>query len=146
MIYRIELGDITLGLKALAVEYNIPVITLTQLSRSAYRTEKANELNLDQMGESIKKVEHADFVALLIKDSITDTLVLMKVAKNRSGKSNVSAEFEVNFEWFKFISGHKVKNENKSTMVKDKNTNDKNNRKPPMIGSISVKSLTNLQI
>jgi len=118
-LYRIELGDITLGLKALAVEYNIPVITLTQLSRSAYRTEQANQLNLDQMGESIKKVEHADFVALLVKDQYNEKIVLLKVAKNRSGKSNISVEFHVNFEHFKFIRGHRLKNENKSDKVQN---------------------------
>lgn len=125
-LYRIELGDITLGLKSLAVEYNIPVITLTQLTKSAYRTEHAHELNLDQMSESIKKVEHADFVALLIKDQYTDQLVLMKVAKNRAGKSNISVEFQVNFEWFKFLRGNKIKNAQKSNLVdKSKDNSDK---------------------
>jgi len=123
-LYRIELGDITLGLKSLAVEYNIPVITLTQLNKSAYRTEQAHELNLDQMSESIKKVEHADFVALLIKDQLTDKLVLLKVAKNRSGKSNISVEFQVNFEHFKFLRGNKLKNAKKSDLV-NKNENGK---------------------
>ncbi len=138
-LYRIELGDITLGLKALAVEYNIPVITLTQLSRSVYRTENAHQLNLDQMGESIKKVEHADFVALLVKDQYNDKIVLLKIAKNRSGKSNISAEFQVNFEYFKFISGCRVKNENKSDMV-----NSKSNRPGEMIGTESTVGITSL--
>jgi len=110
-IYRLELGDITMALKTMAVEYNVPVITGTQLGRSVYRIQDSRELNLDQMSESIKKVEHADFVALLSKDPIDDTLVHMKVAKNRSGKANVALDFKVNFNVFKFITAVKTSNE-----------------------------------
>jgi len=142
-LYRIELGDITLGLKTIAVEYNIPVITLTQLGRSVYRVEQAFQLNLDQMGESIKKVEHADFIALLIKDQFTDGLVHLKVAKNRSGKANISAEFQVNFEWFKFLRGNKISNENKSDGVH----NGSKGKKGPtgMVDAHAFSSISNMK-
>lgn len=116
-IYRLELGDITLALKTMAVEYNVPVITGTQLGRSVYRIQNSNELSLDQMSESIKKVEHADFVALLSKDPTNDSLVHMKVAKNRSGKGNVAMDFKVNFKIFKFISANKCSNSEKQNSV-----------------------------
>ena len=106
-IYRLELGHITLALKTLAVQFNIPVITGTQLGRSAYKINQSSELGVDQISESIKKVEHADFVGLLAKDPIDDYLVHGKIGKNRSGKSNVSIDFKVDFSRFKFVSATK---------------------------------------
>lgn len=101
-MYRLELGHITLSLKTLAVQYNIPVITASQLGRRVYSIQNSNELNLDQMSESIKKVEHADFVALLAKDNTDKTIVHGKIGKNRAGESNISLDFSVDFSRFKF--------------------------------------------
>ncbi len=112
-IYRMELGHITLSLKTMAVQYNIPVITGTQLGRSSYRIDQANSLNLDQIAESIKKVEHSDFVCLLAKDSIDKTKVYGKIGKNRAGPANISIDFKVDFERFKFLNGVKASNEKK---------------------------------
>ena len=106
-IYRLELGHITLALKTLAVQFNVPVITGTQLGRSAYKINQSSELGVDQIAESIKKVEHADFVGLLAKDPIDDFLVHGKIGKNRSGKSNVAIDFKVDFARFKFVSATK---------------------------------------
>lgn len=103
-LYRIELGQITLSLKTIAVQYNIPVITGTQLTRDVYRVNDSQNLSLSMMSESIKKVEHADCVILLAKDPVDDTIVHGKVGKNRSGKANLSIDFKVNFELFKFLS------------------------------------------
>jgi replicative DNA helicase len=107
-VYRMELGHITLSLKTLAVQYNIPVITASQLGRSAYRVTDSRELGVDQMSESIKKVEHADFVMLLAKDPVNDNIVHGKVGKNRAGKANVAVDFHVDFEKFKFDSSANV--------------------------------------
>jgi len=103
-LYRIELGHITLSLKTLAVQYNIPVITGTQLSRGVYKISSSQELNVDLMSESIKKVEHADFVALLAKNEFDNNLIHGKVGKNRSGETNVSIDFQVDFSRFKFLN------------------------------------------
>lgn len=118
-LYRLELGHITLALKTLAVQYSVPVITATQLGRSAYRVKDSKELNLDQTSESIKKVEHADFVCLLAKSELSKDLVYAKVGKNRSGTANVSIDFKVNFDTFKFISGTKSSNIDKADMTSD---------------------------
>jgi len=112
-IYRLELGQITVALKSLAVEYAIPVITATQLGRETYKIQTSQELNLAQIGESIKKVEHADFVALLSKDPVDDKVVHFKVGKNRSGKSGLSLDFNVNFEVFRFQTAVKMANSKK---------------------------------
>jgi len=102
-MYRLELGHITLSMKTLAVQYNIPVITGSQLGRRVYSIQASQELNLDQMSESIKKVEHADFVALLAKDTSDNTVVHGKIGKNRAGESNINVDFSVDFSRFKFI-------------------------------------------
>lgn len=103
-LYRIELGQITLSLKTIAVQYNIPVVTGTQLTRDVYRVNDSQNLSLSMMSESIKKVEHADCVILLAKDPVDDSIVHGKVGKNRSGKANLSIDFKVDFERFKFLS------------------------------------------
>lgn len=103
-MYRLELGHITLSLKTLAVQYNIPVITASQLGRGAYKVTSPDDIGVDLMSESIKKIEHADFVMLLASDRNEAGIVHGKVGKNRSGKTNVSLSFTVDFNRFKFIS------------------------------------------
>jgi hypothetical protein len=56
------------------------------------------------MSESIKKVENADFIGLLAADKFNKELVHGRIGKNRSGKSNVSLDFNVSFKRFKFIN------------------------------------------
>jgi len=113
-LYRLELGHITMALKTVAVTYNIPVVVPTQLGRSAYRIQDSSNLYLDQISEAIKKVEHADFVALMSKDPTNDKLVHMKVGKNRGGKSDVSIDWEVDFERYTFKEGKKLSNAKKA--------------------------------
>lgn len=102
-IHRLELGHITLSLKSIAVLYNIPVITATQLGRRVYSIQNSQELSLDQMSESIKKVEHADFVGLLSKDKHDKKIVHGQIGKNRSGESDINIEFTVDFSRFQFV-------------------------------------------
>jgi replicative DNA helicase len=102
-LYRLELGHITLSLKTLAVEYNVPVITASQLGRGAYKISNSSDLSVDMVTESIKKVEHADFIMLLAKDPVNDGIVHARVGKNRSGKAGIAIDFKVRFEEYKFI-------------------------------------------
>ena len=118
-MYRLELGHITLALKTLAVQYNIPVITATQLARRVYSIQESRELSLDQMSESIKKVEHADFVGLLGKDQNDNSIVHGKVGKNRAGRSNVALQFNVDFSMFKFIDATIASNKSKADAMCD---------------------------
>lgn len=118
-MYRMELAHITLNLKSLAVEYNIPVITATQLSRAAYRVQESKGLNVDQMSESIKKVEHADFVALLAAGQEEKNVVYSKIGKNRAGKSNVALTFDVDFSRFKFKNVSRVSNKEKVDKISE---------------------------
>ncbi len=121
--YRLELGYITLSLKTIAVQYNLPIVTATQLNREIYRIQNSEGLNLAQMGESAKKIDHADFIALLVKDSVDDTIVHCKVGKNRSGKGGVEIDFKVDFSKYRFISGSLVR----SNAAKEQNPTTQNN-------------------
>jgi len=110
-LYRLELSHITSYLKDIAVTYNIPVITASQLNRGVYdKNPDAKELTLSMMSESIKKVEHADFIAIMAKDSTEDNLVHMKIGKNRNGVVNTSIDFKVDFSKYKFMQGYEVNN------------------------------------
>ena len=111
-MYRLELGQITMDLKVLAAAMRIPVVTLTQLNRQAYNDDNAKNKKaptLAMMGESIKKVENADFVAMLQSEpDKTDgdqqsDLGTMKVfvGKNRSGAKSTIIDLRLNFPKFR---------------------------------------------
>jgi hypothetical protein len=121
----LELAKITLSLKSIAIQYNIPIITATQLNRTAYRVEKAKDLGADQLGESIKKVEHSDVIIVLHKVHINgNDKVIGKVVKFRSARSGYSIEAPVEFDKYKFLDFHEVKNEEKKDNVKDRSSHD----------------------
>ena len=118
-IHRLEMGQVTLDLKVLAVRLNTPVVTVTQLNRGGY--DHSENLSLVQMSESIKKVEHADFVGLiraavdenkqkkdmndgsLAGESNQYGIMTMVVAKNRSGPKNKVIKLQTNFSTFQIM-------------------------------------------
>lgn len=100
-LYRLELALITLSLKTLSIKYNIPTITASQLNRSAYSL--FEEASLDNMSESIKKVEHSDWVGLLTEDPSNENIKFLKVGKNRSGPKGFRLAFETNFTYYDVI-------------------------------------------
>lgn len=120
-LYRLELGQVILDCKSLAVDYNLPVIIPTQLGRSSYRVEDSSQLNLDMVGESVKKVEGADVVCMQIRDPIKDDIVHFKVGKNRAGRANVNFGFKVNWPTYKFISCY-LNNNKKSYDIEKENS------------------------
>jgi hypothetical protein len=124
--YRLELSHITSNLKDIAVMYRLPVITATQLGREVYsRILDPKNLNLGMISESIKKVEHADFISLMVKDVNDPTLVHMKIGKNRDGVSDLYLKCNVNFEMFKFCNIREDKNEiNTNAVAEIKSTSE----------------------
>lgn len=100
--YRLELSKITSALKDIAVDYNVPLITATQLGRGVYDITDVAQLTLASMSESIKKVEHADFIALMIVDKTRQNSIFMRIAKNRCGKSRITFRCDVEFDKFLF--------------------------------------------
>lgn len=111
--YRLELGFIVDSLKAIAIQFGIPIITLSQLNRSAYGVKDSRELGNEMVGDSIKKVENSDCICLLQKDKMDDTIVHANFSKARNGKSNVFIDFKVNFQYYKFLKGFIVTSKNK---------------------------------
>jgi len=118
-VYRLELGQVTTDLKVLAVMENVPVITVTHLNRAAYSNKEDKPLSLDQMGEAMKKVERADFVALLKivfdkEEEETDTnssnstsgMGVMKILieKNRSGPKKKFVQLRTDLSRFDIFS------------------------------------------
>jgi DNA modification methylase len=109
----------------MAILYNIPVITATQLNRTAYRVENAKELGADQLGESIKKVEHSDMVMVLHKVTKNGKdKVIAKIAKFRSNRSGYAIEANTDFEKYKFHDFTLIKNEDKKDNVQNRTGND----------------------
>lgn len=110
--YRLELGDITMDLKVMAVMVRCPVLTVTQLTRGSYNLKE--QMTLANVGESMKKVDNADFVALFqrkdqenektgnrSKDGWNeDTDLILNIKKNRSGPSDRSIAFTATFSKF----------------------------------------------
>lgn len=99
---RLDLGQACLDYKQLGIDYKIPFIQLTQLNRSGY--DKELEPTLSSMGESMKKVEHSDFV-LFLQYPQKPTMyfpfngvqkkckvVKMTVLKNRGGETGDSTQ------------------------------------------------------
>mgnify|MGYP000539585481 CR=1 FL=1 len=99
--YRLELGEITSSLKALAGNFEIPIITATQLNREAYKPGKNGVLGSDMMSESIQKLFIADFSVIMSREDAGKNKadnqpddqpkkVFLKVDKNRDGKTGLT--------------------------------------------------------
>ena len=103
-LHRLEMGQITIDMKVAAVMQNIPWVTVTQLNRGAYNPKE--DLSLANMSESIKKVEHSDFVGILrnieneadtnqdirIPSEYGDFRII--IGKNRSGPKNATVNLK----------------------------------------------------
>lgn len=86
-----EVGDITKGLKAIAKEFECPVISLAQLSRGVEQRQDKRPM-LSDLRESGSIEEDADVVAFLYRDSYynaeaTDKTLEVIIAKNRNGST-----------------------------------------------------------
>ena len=94
-------GEISRGLKEMALELKTPVVTLAQLNRE---TEKANgevKPSLANLRESGSIEQDADQVLLLYRNNSEQKEILdpetirvnIRVAKNRNGRVNDDLEF-----------------------------------------------------
>lgn len=124
-MHRLELGQVTIDMKVAAVLTDVPLITVTQLNKGGYNDSEIPSLT--NIGESMKKVEHSDFVgtirALKDKESIekefqdnnisgnkinaidysidSETPVKIAILKNRSGPKNKIVTLKARYNRFK---------------------------------------------
>lgn len=86
-----EISEISRALKKLAMELNIPIIALSQLSRSAEKGDKGKRPMLSDLRESGAIEQDADMVLFIYRDDYYDkesekkNVAEIIVAKNRSG-------------------------------------------------------------
>lgn len=86
---HIQIGEISKGLKAIAKEFNCPVVALAQLSRGVEQRQDKRPL-LSDLRESGSIEEDADVVMFLYRDAYyskedSDRTLEIIVAKNRNG-------------------------------------------------------------
>jgi replicative DNA helicase len=111
--YRMELGEITSRLKTIAANFEIPIITATQLNREAYRKGKGSEVGSEMISESIQKLFIADFSAMMYWDNPDDKTgaedvympqkVVLKIDKNRDGKTG-KTHIYMNYPQSRFLT------------------------------------------
>jgi replicative DNA helicase len=140
-LYRLELGHITLSLKTLAVQYDVPVITVTQATRDVYKSQdQRGPLGLGLLSESIQKAHHADFVCILAKDEVDEKIIHARVGKNRVGRSNIQLIFDVDFRYYRFIRGKIAESstDNKQNRLTDTISGDVNYEIDSTKGQIKI--------
>jgi replicative DNA helicase len=110
-LHRLEMGQVTIDMKVAAVMQGIPWVTVTQLNRGAY--DPKENLSLANMSESIKKVEHSDFVGIIknlqqeldpdqdVRIEVSDGDFRIIIGKNRSGPKNKIVNLKSNFSRFR---------------------------------------------
>jgi len=80
-------------LRGLAVEFNVPIVSATQTTRSGY---SSSDLGLEDTSESFGLPATADFMFALIKQSeeLADlNQIVVKQLKNRYGDPNLNSRF-----------------------------------------------------
>ena len=102
-IERFNYDEWTSDMKNLAIKFNCPIVTATQLNRTASSVKSAKELNaFEQGGESLYPYKNADtYVA--IKLNTDEQRLYMKLDKCRDGRCGEWWEFEVDYERAKIV-------------------------------------------
>ncbi len=83
-----EVSDMSRSLKLLAKELNIPILTLSQLSRATEQRKDDNKPKLSDLRESGAIEQDADIVLFLYQDSANEeekNIVNLNIAKHRNG-------------------------------------------------------------
>ena len=102
---RIQLSDAIVEMKQVSIQYNIPIITATQLNRASLSVNNSYELNTGLVAESHGISANVDGLFLMAIDPKNDKIVHFNSGVQRSGRSNVAIDFNVNFEKLSFESG-----------------------------------------
>ncbi len=115
--YRLELGQVAIDMKTLAVLLRVPVVTSTQVNRAGY--DPKQKMNLTNIGESMKKVDNADWICMMQPQDVEsektgnkvynsdENIMNLLITKSRFGRKDVSVPFKTTFSKFKFEELHK---------------------------------------
>jgi hypothetical protein len=82
-------------LRGLAVEFNVPIVSATQTTRSGYSN---SDVGLEDTSESFGLPATADFMFALVKQSETMAdlnQIMVKQLKNRYGDPNINGKFVI---------------------------------------------------
>ena len=120
-LLRLSLSHITSELKDISIDYNFPIATPTQLNKSAYGSSESKDFKLNMITESSDKVNHSDFIAIMMRDSTDLNLLHMRIGKNRSGMSEISIDFKVEFKYFRVLNGYVLSSENVDEKIENPN-------------------------
>ncbi len=105
---QVEVSEISRSLKTMALELNVPVLALAQLSRNAERREN-NKPMLADLRESGSLEQDADMVLFINKDTETEETeniipAELQIAKHRKGNTaGIKLLFEKNTTTFKNV-------------------------------------------
>lgn len=84
-----QVSGLSAGMKTMARNFGVPVIALCQLNRAMAREKREPELY--DLRDSGSLEQDADMVIFLHREKLTDTRMMVKVAKHRGGRIGVCA-------------------------------------------------------
>lgn len=101
---RLEHAAVSQEFKNFSISYNVALISATQLNRDGYNNKKIADLT--QMGESMKKVDNADFILFLQRgrkektettsyytgETVSHKQISATVLKNRNGNIGINVD------------------------------------------------------
>jgi len=104
------LGAISKGLKNIAKQENIIMITAAQGNRQIGVTEKeGGQVGLDHISQSDLIAHHCDFVAYVQRGKVVDGQLKVSIVKNREGENNKTMIFQIDFATNKMTDELKLK-------------------------------------
>lgn len=92
-----QISKLAVELRALAFDYDLPVVTVTQVNRSGYGSA---DVGMDSVSQSYDVASHADFMCALIRTDALKELdqVLVKQLKNRYANMDTYGKFVVGLD------------------------------------------------
>lgn len=116
-----EVGDISRGVKSIAMDFDVPIIALSQLNRASEARENA-EPNMSELRESGDIEQDASVIIMLWNsDKDDNTKKKIKVSKARQGKLGTE-ELTFNGSTMSFVSGTESKKDGFIQLSEDDDT------------------------
>ena len=118
---RIELANITKDLYKLAERYMLPILSVAQASREADKEKKKSSTTVPSLSQIADSDDIARNATRVLSLGQIDTLMKIKLIKNRYGQvgPEILMDFDFNYGWFKEIdeSAQQQEGEHKDTAL-----------------------------